>query len=51
MVSPPYSGPVITLSDVVLGGCNSYETSVCHSSSLEKDAGSGRRDLSLYTTD
>ena len=46
-MSPPVSGPVITLSDVVLGGCSSYVTSECQSSSVEKAAVSGRRDESL----
>jgi hypothetical protein len=46
-VSPPTSGAVINLSDVVLGGCSSYDTSECQSSSLEKAAGSGRLDESL----
>lgn len=49
-MSPPASGPVSSLSEVVLGGCSSYDTSECHSSSLEKVLGSGRRDESVYTT-
>ena len=42
-MSPPYGGPVITLSEVVLGGCSSYETSECQRSILENALGSGRR--------
>lgn len=40
----------MTLSEVVLGGCSSYETSECQSSILENALGSGRREPSLYTT-
>ena len=49
-MSPPYGGPVITLSEVVHGGCSSYETSECQRSSLENALGSGRREPSLNTT-
>ena len=49
-MSPPYSGPVMTFRDVVLGGWISYVTSLCQSSNFEKADGSGRRAASLYTT-
>lgn len=49
-VSPPYSGPVMTFRDVVLGGWISYVTSLCQSSNFEKAVESGRRAASLYTT-
>lgn len=49
-VSPPYSGPVMTLRDVVLGGWISYVTSLCQSSNFENAVESGRRAASLYTT-
>ena len=41
---------MITLSDVVLGGCSSYDTSECHRSIFANALGSGRREPSLYTT-
>lgn len=46
-MSPPVSGPVITLSNVVLGGWSSYIMSECQSLSMEKAAVSGRRNESL----
>ena len=41
---------MITLSEVVLGGWRSYETSECQRSILENALGSGRREPSLNTT-
>ena len=51
MVSPPHSGAVMILRDVVLGGWISYVTSLCQSSTFEKAVESGRRAASLYMTE